>query len=160
MKIRIAIALLVALTATLSMGASDAQTSFNKLKAMEGTWEGKTAAGQPVKVTYHVISGGSAVMSEASEDSMVTMYHLDGDRLLMTHYCGTGNQPRMVGKLSADGKSLDFSFLDATNLATPQTGHMHHALFTFTDANHYSEQWTFARDGKEQSERFSLERKQ
>ncbi len=28
-------------------------------------------------------------------ENMITMFHMDGDRLLMTHYCGAGNQPRM-----------------------------------------------------------------
>jgi hypothetical protein len=66
----------------------------------------------------------------------------------------------MVGKLSADGKSLDFSFIDATNLASAKVGHMHHATFNFADADHYSEQWTFSQDGKETTEQFSLARKQ
>jgi hypothetical protein len=158
--IQIAVALLVTMAGTSALAKSDAQKSFDQLKTMEGIWEGKTDAGQPVKVTYHLVSGGLTVMSEASEDSMVTMYYLDGDRLLMTHFCGAGNQPRMVGKMSPDGKALDFSYLDATNLATPQTGHMHHAHFTFADGNHYSEQWTFAQDGKEETEHFSLQRKQ
>ena len=157
---RIAVAFVLTLSASLALAASDAQNTFNKLKMLEGTWEGKTAQGQPVKVTYHVISGGTAIMSEASEDAMVTMYHLDGDRLLMTHYCGAGNQPRMVGKLSADGKSLDFSFIDATNLASAKSGHMQHATFNFADGDHYSEQWTFSQDGKETTEQFSLERRQ
>ena len=155
---RIAVAFVLAFSASLALAASDAQNTFNKLKLLEGTWEGKTAQGQPVKVTYHVISGGTAVMSETSEAAMVTMYHLDGDRLLMTHYCGAGNQPRMVGKLSPDGKSLDFTFIDATNLASPQVGHMQHATFNFADANHYSEQWTFSQAGKETTEQFSLTR--
>ena len=151
---------LLTLSASFAFADADAQKAFNKLKTLEGTWEGKTAQGQPIKVTYHVISGGSAVMSQSGEDSMVTIFHLDGDRLLMTHYCGAGNQPRMVATLSEDGKTMEFKFLDVTNLATPQTGHMHHALFTFADANHHSEQWTFAQDGKEQNGEFSLTRLQ
>ena len=48
---------------------------------------------------------------------MITMFHMDGSRLLMTHYRGAGNQPRMTGTLSPDGKSVTFDFLDATNLS-------------------------------------------
>lgn len=157
---RVVLALLLTLAATFAFAESDAQKAFTRLKSLEGTWEGRTTQGQPVKVSYHLISGGTAIMSEAGEDSMVTIYHLDGDRLLMTHYCGAGNQPRMQATLSADGKTLDFNFLDATNLVTPQTGHMHHALFTFADPNHYREQWTFLQDGKEHTEQFSLTRLQ
>jgi hypothetical protein len=158
--IRVGLIFLLALSATFTWAESDAQKAFAKLKSLEGTWEGKTAEGQPIKVIYRVIAGGSSVMSEAGDDSMVTVYHLDGDRLLMTHYCGAGNQPRMVATLSQDGKTMDFKFLDATNLATSQAGHMHHALFTFPDANHHTEEWTFAQNGKEEPGLFSLTRMQ
>jgi len=79
---------------------------------------------------------------------------------MMTHYCATGNQPRMLGTMSPDGKTLTFDFLDVTNLAgTP--GHMQHLVFTITDANHHSEEWTFLdKDGtKQMHEHFELQRK-
>ena len=76
--------------------------------------------GQPVEVDYRVTSNGSALMSEIKgKEDMISMFHLDGDRVLMTHYCGAGNQPRMVASASPDGKTFTFDFLDATNLATP-----------------------------------------
>jgi hypothetical protein len=147
--IRIAVALLVTLAGTSALAKSDAQKSFDQLKTMEGIWEGKTDAGQPVKVTYHVVSGGLTVMSEASEDSMVTMYYLDGDRLLMTHFCGAGNKPRMVGKMSPDGKTLDFSYLDATcimpilrspmGIITANNGRSHRTEKKRPNIFHYSE---------------------
>jgi hypothetical protein len=99
-------------------------------------------------------------MSEIKgQEDMITMFHLDGARLLMTHYCAAGNQPRMTASFSPDGKSMTFAFLDATNLASPQDGHMDHVVFTFTDANHHSEEWTFLDHGKEMRERFDLVRK-
>lgn len=88
---------------------------------------------------------------------MITMFHLDGDRLLMTHYCGAGNQPRMKAT-SADGKSIAFDFVDATNLASPDAGHMKRMVLTMVDANHHTEEWTFEDHGKEMKELFSLER--
>jgi hypothetical protein len=90
---------------------------------------------------------------------MITMFHPDGDRLLMTHYCGAGNQPRMVGTLSPDGKTLTFEFLDASNLASPQAGHMHRMVLTFLDAGHHTEAWTWVDQGKEMTELFDLQRK-
>ena len=104
--LRIAASLAVILAATFAAAQSDAQKTFDRLKSLAGTWEGKGPNGQPGQVTYTVISGGSAVMSQLSENSMVTMYTVDGTRLLMTHYCGAGNQPRMVGAAS----SCSFSF--------------------------------------------------
>ena len=90
---------------------------------------------------------------------MISVFHMDGDRLLMTHYCGAGNQPRMAGTLSADGKSVSFTFLDATNLLPSQPGHMEHHVVTLVDANHYVEEWDFAtNDGSKMHERFDMQR--
>ena len=77
----------------------------------------------------------------------------------MTHYCGAGNQPRMKATASPDGKTITFEFLDATNLASPQAGHMHRVVFTMIDANHHTEEWTFLDNGKEVKEVFDLQRK-
>jgi hypothetical protein len=152
--------LLVLVTSALAV-ESDAQKSFDKLKTLAGSWQGKTHADQPVEVTFRVTSGGSAVMSEIlGEENMITMFHLDGDRLLLTHYCAAGNQPRMKATASPDGKTITFEFLDGTNLASALSGHMQRVIFTFPDADHHSEDWFFVRDGKEaEHERFNLERR-
>jgi hypothetical protein len=100
------------------------------------------------------------IMPEMKTDhDMISMFHMDNDRLLLTHYCATGNQPRMVASLSPDGKSVTFDFLDATNLASPSTGHMNRVVFTVVDANHHTEDWRFIQDGKEIVESFDLYRK-
>lgn len=156
---RYAMCLMLLLSTAAAVAQSDGQKSFEKLKALAGTWEGKMSDGQPVTMTYSEVSGGTAVMADASHESTVTMYILDGDRLLMTHFCATGNQPRMASTLSPDGKVMEFNFVDATNLASPQTGHMHHAVLTFVDANHYTEDWTWTKDGQSKVEHFDLHRK-
>jgi hypothetical protein len=76
----------------------------------------------------------------------------------MTHYCGAGNQPRMVASVSSDGKTFAFDFLDATNLASPQAGHMNRAVFTMVDADHHTESWTWTKDGKEETHLMTLQR--
>ncbi|MEE8366950.1 MAG: hypothetical protein V3S30_01400, partial [Thermoanaerobaculia bacterium] len=79
-----------------------------------------------------------------------TMYHLDGDRLMLTHYCMAKNQPRMKADLtSSDLNTLRFSFLDATNMKSPEDGHMHSAVFRFVDENEMKQSWTFRKDGKD-----------
>ncbi|HVO79126.1 MAG TPA: hypothetical protein VMT28_00265 [Terriglobales bacterium] len=157
---RILPVLLIMFATTIAVAQSEAQKSFDKLKTLAGSWEGKASNGQPGQVDFRVTSGGSAIISEikGSED-MVTMFHLDGGRLLMTHYCAAGNQPRMKGSMSPDGKTMTFDFVDATNLASSEEGHMHHVVFTFVDANHHSEEWTFLDHGKEMKETFELVRK-
>jgi hypothetical protein len=159
--LRCTLALLLLFVATSALAESDARKAFAQMKTLAGTWEGKTSSGQTGEVVYRVTSNGSALLSEikSGPEDMITMFHLDGDRLLMTHYCGAGNQPRMKATLSPDGKSVTFEFLDATNLSSPKAGHMHRAVFTMVDANHHTEEWIFAHDGKEQTEKFELQRK-
>jgi len=159
--IRIALSLLL-LTATVAFAQSPAQKSLDQLKSLTGSWEGKTAQGKPLHVSFRDTAGGSALMSEIhgmDAEDMITMFHMDGpNRLLMTHYCGAGNQPRMTATASPDGKTITFDFLDATNLATPDAGHMQRVVFTVLDANHHTEDWTFAAPGKEMKQFFDLKR--
>jgi len=151
-SIRLVSFLFVVFMATAAFAQSNGQAAFDKLKSLEGTWAGKASDGRDIQVDFRVVSGGSAVMSEihgAGEANMITMFHPDGDRLLMTHYCGVGNQPRMAGTLSSDGKTISFNFLDATNVLPTQAGHMQQLILTVVDSNHQTEQWDFlGQDGK------------
>lgn len=154
--------LLAAFTAT-ALAQTDAQKAFDVIKSMPGTWEGTSADGHPLQVTFKVVSGGTAVMSEImghGPEDMVSMFHLDGaNRLLVTHYCGAGNQPRMQASVSPDGKTITFIFVDATNLKSPDDGHMYRMVLALLDANHHTEEWTFIDHGKEMKESFDLRRK-
>jgi hypothetical protein len=154
---------LAATLATSALAQTDAQKAFTAIKNMPGLWDGKSGDGRPVQVTFKVVSGGTAVMSEImghGPENMISMFNLDGpNRLLMTHYCGAGNQPRMQAGVSPDGKTITFTFVDATNLASPDAGHMQRMVLTMLDDNHHTEEWTFVDHGKEMKELFDLRRK-
>jgi hypothetical protein len=154
------ILLAVLTTAAAAVAQTDAQKAFATIKSLPGTWEGNTQMG-PVKVTFKTTSGGSAVMSEIlGKEDMITMFNLDGPgRLLMTHYCAAGNEPRMEASVSPDGKVITFNYVDATNLASPDAAHMHKMVLTLIDENHHTEEWTFVDHGKEHKELFDLRRK-
>ena len=147
---------------------SDAQKSFELLKALAGSWKGQGPEG-PVRVSLRVTSGGSAVLQEMvpagrpdepanGDDDPITMIYLDGDRLILTMYCDSfKNRPRMEGKLSADGNSIDFTFLDVSGVATH--GYMDHASFKIIDADHHAEDWgVLASAGKHMSAHMDLAR--
>ena len=156
----ISISLLIVLAASYAFAGSAANTSFEQLKSLDGSWEGKGSNGEPVQVSYKVTSNGSALMSEIKgKEDMISMFNLDGDRLLMTHYCAVGNQPRMVASPSPDGKTITFHFLDVTNLATPEAGHMNRLVISLAEANHHTEEWVYNDHGKEMKEVFDLWRK-
>jgi len=159
---RTAAVLTLILAATSLWAQSDAQKVLDRFRSMVGTWEGKSPSGDTSTVTYQLMGGGTAVMAEShmiSED-MTSMFYVDGDRLLMTHFCPSGNQPRMTASISPDLKMVSFDFLDATNLPGPQTGHMHRAVYLFSDAGHYSEEWTWKKEGKEAKFHYEMQRKQ
>ena len=105
--------------------------------------------GKMMQVSLRVTSMGNALVHEMTgagrPDDPITMLYLDGNRLLLTHYCDAGNRPRMVGKMSPDGKTVEFEFLDVAG--STQYGHMHHAVFTMVDANHHVEDWTYMQPG-------------
>ncbi len=145
---------------------SEAQVSFDTIKALAGEWEGpvKTdmpeamrkhlGAGadiKPLHVTMRVTSRGNVLVHEFQEagtpldpakyDHPVTMFYVDADRLDLVHYCDAGNRPHMTAKMSPDGKKLEFEFTDLSG--SNSNGHMHHAVFTIIDANHHTEDWTY-----------------
>ncbi len=149
----------IVLSVSLAVAQSDAHKSFDLLKGLEGNWAGKGSQGQAIQVTFRMTAGGSALMSEIlgkGPENMITMFHMDGDRLLMTHYCGAGNQPRLK-VIASDAKSVSFEFFDGTNIGLGD-GHMQHVSFTQPDVNHHVEEWIFLDHGKEMKEVFTLER--
>src|SRR5438105_4041472 len=127
-----------------------AAAAFDKMKSLAGEWKGKDSHGKETTDTYDLIAGNSAIM-EKMHMGMVTMYTLDNDRVLMTHYRVAENQPRMIAKtLTDDGKTLHFEFLDASGMKDANIGHMHDLKLTFIDEDHIKQQWTFQKDGKDQ----------
>jgi hypothetical protein len=135
-------------------GKSPARAAFERLKELSGTWRGRSTRGWTDQVTMDVIAGGSVVRQVSFDahpgETMLTLFHLNGGRLMLTHYCVAGNQPRMVAHAFEEGGAvIRFDFLDATNLPTADAGHMHRAVFRLDDHAHFRSQWTFMKDGKE-----------
>ncbi|MCM3900933.1 MAG: hypothetical protein ND866_04440 [Pyrinomonadaceae bacterium] len=127
---------------------SDAKKAFEKLKTLAGSWEG-TIGNLSTQVTIRVTSAGSAIMHDAlmASTNKITMIYLEGDRLFLTHYGGEGNRPRFEGKLTPDGKSVEFDFLDVAG--GTQRGLMKHMMFTIVDANNHIVEVTYILpDGK------------
>ncbi|MGD0309734.1 MAG: hypothetical protein ABSC02_10630 [Acidobacteriota bacterium] len=152
------------LVAALAAAQSKAQAGFDRLKNLVGEWEGTGANNQQISVSYRLVSNDSALeetLHAGKDETMITMYHLDGDRLMATHYCAAGNQPRMVAAQDAKSpNAFSFQFLDATNMANPDVGHMHSLVVTLLDKDHFTQQWTWKEKGKEDRwEVFRLTRK-
>lgn len=148
-----------------SADVSPVRLAFERFKKLEGRWKGRSTKGWEEDVSYRTIAGGSVVVGTSFDahpnETMLTLIHLDGDRLMLTHYCVAKNQPRLVATSFADdGKTITFTFLDGTNLPSRDRGHMDKAVFRFIDENHVTSRWTWYQNGKESwMEEISLERK-
>ena len=143
--------LLCGMTANAAAGSD-----FDKMKALVGQWDATSPEGK-TRITFQLISEGSALMETMSRESMVTVYHPDGDSIMMTHYCAAGNQPRMRAQ-SSQGNAIVFQFVDAANLKGSADGHMRRLVIKFLDKDHVTEEWTWKADGKETTSVFHLQR--
>ncbi len=135
-----------------SPGKAETAKVFERFKSLVGDWEGESSKGWTDRISFTLLAGGSAVEQRSFDahpgETMVTIVHPDGDRLLLTHYCAAKNQPRLrLAHVADDGQRATFEFMDATNLASRDQGHMDKVVFTFPDDDHFSEQWTWYAKG-------------
>lgn len=139
---------------------------LERLKSLVGTWKGKEDMGhgeQDIVVTYAVSAGGSAVVETLFPKTpmeMVSIYHDEGGKLTMTHYCMLANHPHM--KLSSStANSVVLAMKGKDGIANAKEPHMHALTINFTDADHIEHQWTHYKDGKESNKAvFKLTRSQ
>ncbi len=128
--------------------------ALQRIKALAGRWEGtaqmETGATRPTVVEYKVTSGGSAVvetLDPGTPHEMVSVYHDEGGRLAMTHYCMLGNQP--VLKLTVDQPQQITLDLDGTRgIGSAQEMHMHGLSLTWADSDHLTQTWTSYEQGQ------------
>lgn len=131
---------------------SEAAKRFEQLKTLVGTWKGKAGeGGAPTTFTYRLTGGGSALVETLFLDTpheMVTVYTVDGDDLVLTHYCAMGNQPHMKAQPGGPANQIRFEFVRGGNMKSEKDGHMHTGVMTFIDADHIKAEWTSYADGK------------
>ncbi len=156
-------ALAAAQTKPAAEHAMKASKGFEQLKPLVGEWEAQTVQGKSAHAQYQLVSGGTALLERlqiGDEPEMVTVYTPDGDRLAVTHYCSSGNQPQMrTAAVAGEPKQFSFSFVRATNLASPNAGHMDHLTVTMQDHDHFTQEWTWKENGKTHTEVLHFTRK-
>jgi hypothetical protein len=116
--------------------------ALERLKKLAGTWVAADKDGKPTDQVVSVIkvtAGGSAVhetLFPGQPHEMVSIYHLDGNDLVMTHFCMLGNQPRMKADPKSPPNQIHFEFAGGTNLDPAKDKHMHEGTITFIDDDH------------------------
>ncbi len=136
-------------------GAEDAGV-MSKLTALEGEWVMLDENGEETGVvgsSFRLTSGGSALVELMFPNSpdgheMLNMYHADGERVLMTHYCAAGNQPRLEVRATDDENRLELRFESITNLSSRQGHYMHHAEYILRGKDRLTTHWHSMKDGE------------
>lgn len=124
-----------------------AARAFETLKSMAGTWDSQDAQRHEIKVS----ASGTVVMETMAPDTdyeMINMYFLDGERLLLTHYCSSGNQPQMELQPQESPDVMTFDFVGGTNLDPKVDGHIHAAKLVWVDKDNIESHWTGYKDGE------------
>ncbi|HKF58345.1 MAG TPA: hypothetical protein VKJ45_23075 [Blastocatellia bacterium] len=148
-------------TLTLAAPPSDpagADQAFQKLKTLAGRWEGTTPAGK-IALEYEIVSGGTVLIEREympqhqGEHQMITVYHLDNGRLVLTHYCHEGNQPHMQARpFNASSSEIRFEFTGAGNLVGAAAENvMHEVVLKLNSPDELATEWTLYSNGQRQA---------
>ena len=154
-KTMIVMIVLVAVFAVGAAGAAGvASDKLDMIKKLEGEWVEVGEDGMPtdkVVTSFRLTAGGTAIeetIFKGGDHEMITLYHLDGDDLVLTHYCMNGNQPRMRADAKPGPGKLVFECAGGTNMKSEDDKHMHHAAITWKDEDHIHTEWQEFTDGK------------
>jgi len=123
----------------------DDQSAFNYIKTLAGNWERTGGAGREhgtssSVVSFKISAAGSTVMqtyNAGKPNEMVSVYHMDGKTLLMTHYCALQNAPVMKFRKTDKPGEIKLDFFGGTNFDPKVDAHAHEALLRIQDQNTY-----------------------
>ncbi|MFT5290114.1 MAG: hypothetical protein ACI8QS_001876 [Planctomycetota bacterium] len=146
---RITTALIIGLTAACSGPGSSVEPAtengnglLESLSSLEGAWSMESSEGA-VPVHFKTIAGGTVVhetMMAGTEHEMVNLYTVDGDGLMMTHYCATGNQPHMRAT-SQEGQSIAFQTIGVSGMDVEGEHAMTEMTLVIVDEDHVEQHW-------------------
>jgi len=152
-KLTLILAVVIATAATAQVsviGVPDrdpATPNLDTIKKLVGDWVELDEDGVPtdtVVSSYRVTAAGSAVLDVefgGSDHEMLTVYYMDGDDLVLTHYCMLGNQPHMRAEPGTGPDKLVFNCEGGTNINCAVDQHMHRGELTLIDEDHMLSKW-------------------
>ncbi|HEX2059664.1 MAG TPA: hypothetical protein VHK90_02905 [Thermoanaerobaculia bacterium] len=126
--------------------ASADVAAFEKIKGLAGTHKAHMLKpdGALTEIEYRVTANGTAVietMFRGEPHEMVTVYTVDGDSIVATHYCSGGNQPTMkLNTAKSTANELVFDFVNVTG--NVGKSHINGVSFVFKDDGHVEEIWS------------------
>src|SRR5438093_5403721 len=144
------IALVLAASA-LAADKTKSEEAFDRLAALQGEWQG-IADGRKTTLIYTLTANGSTLMEQCRPEKgheMITMFTVDGDHLIATHYCSARNQPQMATAAISDAqKPLAFSLVRVTGLKSPDDFHNTGLTVIQENNDHLTQEWSYQHKGK------------
>ena len=121
---------------------------LGQISQLLGDWEMTDEQGtRHLAATFAMTAGGSAVreiMFPGDAQEMTNLYHMDGEDLVVTHYCAAGNQPRMVTSQAVetdDGSVFHFEFESISNLRESHDHYMGNMTLTSLNSGGLRQDW-------------------
>ena len=142
--------------------------AFTMVKGLVGNWKGtfrwtgaRKGEGE-MDAHYYLTGNGSAVVEDliaGGQPVMTSVYHLDGSDLRATHFCAANNQPRLkADAFNENEQSVNFQFVDITNLPTPGSPHVQGLELDFKSPDQVDVIFTFTSSGALSYEHITLNR--
>ena len=142
---------LVAAAASLAADKTKSEEAFDRLASLQGEWQG-IADGVNTTLIYTLTANGSTLMEQCRPEKgheMITIFTVDGDHLIATHYCSARNQPQMATAAISDAqKPLAFSLVRVTGLKSPDDFHNTGLTVIQEDNDHLTQEWLYDAKGK------------
>lgn len=151
---------------------SPAEEGFRRLAGLEGSWafrDSLTAgiAARPIHVSgsvdYELVSNGLVLQErvhgpEHGTANMVSMIWVEGDQLVLDHYCSSGTRPRLVSP-GLVGNEIRFVHDGHSGVRSEDAGHIHGAVFRFGPNGRFTSEWAWrARGDSHDAERHHVPR--
>jgi hypothetical protein len=115
---------------------SDKAKIFTQMKSLVGTWVKEGVTNSNFEIQFELVAKDSTLVEtwiSKGKKRSLTLYHLNGENLMATHYCPQGNQPRLHLSNNSTINNMFFTYLDSTNLESLEDSHQHSLGFDFTD---------------------------
>ena len=156
----------ILLASSLALTAAAAEpitprAAFAQLQTLVGEWEGKTEKGRALKVSYRLTANNTVLVETwtlGPTRESLTLYHMDNESLIATHYCPVGNQPRLRFKEGGSASVFVFEFVSATNLPKTEAAHQHRFEMELLQPNSFARSETYLENGKGEPERIVYSR--
>lgn len=136
-----------------------AADQFERIKALAGNWQWAPELAPELTglvASYRITAGGSCVIETlfpGDAFEIVTVYHLDRDQLLLTHYSTAGNQPTMRAATSKPDQPIRFQLIATTGMEDSNAGHMQAMTIVGSSKDELVSTWTYFENGKPRGNR-------